>query len=212
MTDTAHPFVTFRDLRAAARRLRVLLLTILLAPAAATVVWYALMPRTYVASVLVDMVRIGRVTTSPDTYAYDDYYRLEADRQFAVTIEQWLRTPRVAEDIITAAGLPVPDSLRDRERFFAARRISSQSVTVEYGVRTPEAAARVAAALADHLDRRTGAADLRQGTAQTAVPRVSEPVVAVRGPSLPVAVLVATVCGAALAGFLVLAAAAHRRG
>lgn len=80
------------------------------------------------------LLNVGRtgVQATPE-YAYDSFYRLQADERFADTVIRWLGSPRVVEDIYREADLnPEELAARDLKRAFAAGRLSSQVIEVRY--------------------------------------------------------------------------------
>ncbi len=144
--------ITLQTVLATFRMYRVYFVgSVAVAVAIAATVWL-LQPQRYDASVTIDIAREGIVPTQE--YAYDQYYRLQADKQFAETTTHWLRTARVVDDILHQAKSATPASLRKKERFFSAQRISSQSVAVAFRVPTADVARRIATAMEAQLNRR----------------------------------------------------------
>jgi len=96
------------------------------------VIWQQSQRVEYQATLLLNIGRAGVENTQE--YTYDSFYRLQADERFADTVVRWLGSPRVVEDIYSAAG---PDSrnivgIRDLKSAFGAKRLSSQMIEVTY--------------------------------------------------------------------------------
>ncbi len=163
---------------------------------------WAIQPVSYKVSVLLDIARIKQSVVSTDEYAYDGYYRIQADEQFAETVAHWLRTPRVVDDVLQAAEVQTRGTLRARERFFASYRISPQSISVTYSVADPAVGVRIVKAMEEQLNTRTTA--LNDTDVQWFTVRVSEPVIARNQKSLAVVSVVGLVIGFCIATFLVL--------
>ena len=113
----------------------------------------ALTSQTYKSVLLLDIVRSQKVSQSQE-YDYDNYYRLEADKQFAETVAAWLKSPRLVEDIFQSASLASNMSLRDKERYFAVSRISPQSLRVTYNVINPTIANILAENIIKQINQR----------------------------------------------------------
>ena len=86
-------------------------------------------PDRYQATLVLNVTRSGTVPSSD--YRYDQFYRLQADERYADTIVEWLKTPRMRADIDAKAGLAKPFAS------LAAKRLSSQMMTVTYVNGTP---------------------------------------------------------------------------
>lgn len=105
-----------------------------------------LQPVRYVTEITMNVARSGVRTTSE--YAYDDFYRLQADERFADTVVRWLESPRIVGDIAREAH--VSESVS-----FDAGRLSSQVIRIRYTMRDEASAKRVAAALFTVLNQET---------------------------------------------------------
>lgn len=104
-------------------------------------------PEQYQANLL---VTVGRAASQPATeYSYDSFYRLQADERFADTLVQLLGTARVTEDIFRAADKGAPQS----EKYFTARRLSSQIVEVTFKGPDKDALPVLAKSLSEVLTR-----------------------------------------------------------
>jgi hypothetical protein len=60
-----------------------------------------LQPIRFAAEITMNVARSGVRTTTE--YAYDDFYRLQADERFADTVVRWLESPRIVSDILHTA-------------------------------------------------------------------------------------------------------------
>lgn len=93
--------------------------------------YFYLKPISYEASLVLNITRSG--LQKSDQYKFDDFYRLQADEKFAETLVQWIKSPRVALDIWTAAGnSPENLSLKQLTKLFKAEKLSSQIVSVKF--------------------------------------------------------------------------------
>lgn len=105
--------------------------TIILISVLGAIIWQKSQPVSYQATLLLNIGRGSMQDT--DQYAYDSFYRLQADERFADTVVRWLGTPRVVEDIYSAAGSdPKSAGIRDLKNAFEAKRLSSQVIEVAY--------------------------------------------------------------------------------
>ena len=105
-----------------------------------------LQPVRYATEITMNIARSGVRATSE--YAYDDFYRLQADERFADTVVRWLESPRIVGDIASEAR--VSESVS-----FDAGRLSSQVIRIRYTMRDEASAKRVAAALFTVLNQET---------------------------------------------------------
>lgn len=106
-----------------------------------------LQPVRFASEITMNVARSGVRTTGD--YAYDDFYRLQADERFADTVVRWLESPRIVADIAKSADL------LGEKISFDADRLSSQVVRVRFTTRDEASAKRVAEALFDVLNRET---------------------------------------------------------
>ena len=116
--------------------------------------WQQAQPMTYQATLLINIGRTGVDTTS--AYAYDGFYRLQADERFADTIVRWLAAPRVVEDIYREAHLDARGlGTKQLSGTLTAGRLSSQMITVTYGGRDEQTLKQLAVAAVTVLNRYT---------------------------------------------------------
>lgn len=123
--------------------------------------WQGLQPRSYDAALLINIGRSGIQPTSE--YAYDSFYRLQADERFADTVVRWLSSPRVVEDIYAEAKIDTDTvGLRSLKGSFSGKRLSSQMIEVSYGARNERQAVELSRAIVSVLNRYTDSLD-REG-------------------------------------------------
>ncbi len=93
--------------------------------------YFIFQPMVFDASLTLNITRSGAQNT--DNYKYDDFYRMQADEKFAETIVEWLKSPRVEEDIYKNAGIDVSDySLKRLSTGITAEQRSSQVVVANF--------------------------------------------------------------------------------
>lgn len=110
------------------RRLFVLIVVAFLFVA---LVWQVSQPVAYRAALLLNVGRDKAPTTNE--YAFDDFYRLQADERFGDTVVRWLQSPRVVSDILKESGLSVsPHSENELKGLIVAKRLSSQVIELSF--------------------------------------------------------------------------------
>ncbi|MBP7811228.1 MAG: hypothetical protein KA054_00065 [Candidatus Moranbacteria bacterium] len=93
--------------------------------------WQVSQPVKYRAALLLNVGRDKVPTTSE--YAFDDFYRLQADERFGDTVVRWLQSPRVVSDILKESGLNVlPRSESELKGLIVAKRLSSQVIELSF--------------------------------------------------------------------------------
>jgi len=111
-------------------------------------------PQRYDVSLILNVTRTG--ADSAGTYAYDDFYRLQADERFADTVVRWLSLPGIVNAIFEQSSV---DSARLTSRpfgnIFKAQRLSSQVIHVTFTTRDEDAAQKTAAAITTVINRET---------------------------------------------------------
>ena len=108
--------------------------------------WSMRASQTYNASLLLNISRTETQTTAD--YRYDQFYRLQADDKFAETIVEWLKSPGVAQDIFTKAGISSDQkTTRVLSKSFRAEKLSSNLVSLQYSTQTNEEAGKIAPAV-----------------------------------------------------------------
>lgn len=182
------------------KRQRTLFWGIVFAVVGVFIVWTFVRPVAYSTVLGVHVARTAPDKEATDAYEYDNFYRLQADEQFADTLVRWLQSPRIVLDIYDAAHIGAQGlTEHDLSGAFSARRLSSQFVEVKYGTADSESAGKVAEAISTVLNKKTEElnAGSRVGNWFTVV--VDEPVTeidAIRWKiALPVAVLVGMFLG-----------------
>lgn len=166
-------------------------------------VWQGLQPRSYDAALLINIGRFGVQQTTE--YAYDSFYRLQADERFADTVVRWLSSPRVVEDIYAEAKIDADTiGLRGLKGAFSGKRLSSQMVEVSYAARNERQAAELSGAIVSVLNRYTDSLD-REGREPGWFSVIgSDPVVRDGRTSLPIAFLAGLALGIFLGFWVVL--------
>lgn len=120
----------------------------------AAVAWQKSQRAEYQATLLLNIGRTG--TENTQDYTYDSFYRLQADERFADTVVRWLGSPRVVEDIYSAANLNLKNiGVRDLKSVFAAKRLSSQMIEVTYTDQSDKALKKISEAAVVTLNRYT---------------------------------------------------------
>lgn len=127
-------------------------------------VWQMSQPMHYRAALLLNVGRKGEQAISGDEYAYDSFYRLQADERFGDTVVRWLQSPRVVSDILTESGLDSAlYSERALKRLISAKRLSSQVIELSFENREQAVLEREADAIVKVLNVYTD--NLNQGEA-----------------------------------------------
>lgn len=102
-------------------------------------------------------------TQNSDAYKYDDFYRLQADEKFAETVVEWLKSPRVEEDIYADAGIDTTDySLKRLSGSLMAEKRSSQVVAVAFSVPDRKIAEKISASIPKIVSRNIQSLDQDQ--------------------------------------------------
>lgn len=117
------------------------------------VLWQIFQPKVFDADLTLNVTRKGTQMTSD--YAYDDFYRLQADERFADTVVRWLGSARMISNI--AAEAKVSDDIA-----FKAERLSSQMIRVRYRVSQSDLAQPLSQALLRVVNKETEALDRQQ--------------------------------------------------
>ncbi len=93
--------------------------------------YFIFRPVVFDASLTLNITRSGSQNTN--SYKYDDFYRMQADEKFAETIVEWLKSPRIEEDIYKNAGVDVSGySLKRLSTGITAEQRSSQVVIANF--------------------------------------------------------------------------------
>jgi uncharacterized protein involved in exopolysaccharide biosynthesis len=165
--------------------------------------WQGLQPKSYDAALLLNIGRSGSQMTTE--YAYDDFYRLQADERFADTVVRWLQSPRVVEDIYAEAKIDTDTiGLRGLRGSLSGKRLSSQMVEVSYGARNERQAVELSRAIISVLNRYTESLD-REGHEPGWFAVIgSDPVIRDGRTTLPVALAIGAAIGIFLGFWIVL--------
>lgn len=121
---------------------------------AVALVYFYLCPVSYTASLTLNITRSGSQDTSE--YKYDDFYRLQADEKFAETLVQWLKNPRIVEDIYKEAGINTQDyDLKRLGKSIKAEKLSSQVVLANFSASDSKTAQNIAQAISRIISKNT---------------------------------------------------------
>ncbi len=105
--------------------------------------YFIFRPAAFNVSLTLNITRLG--TQNSDSYKYDDFYRLQADEKFAETVVEWLKSPRIEEDIYTNSGVNTTDySLKRLSGGIVAEKRSSQIVAVSFSAPNQKMAQSIA--------------------------------------------------------------------
>lgn len=165
--------------------------------------WQGLQPKSFDAVLLLNIGRSGSQQTAE--YAYDDFYRLQADERFADTVVRWLQSPRVVEDIYAEAKIDTDTiGLRGLKGSFSGKRLSSQMIEVSYGARNERQAVELSRAIVSVLNQYTDSLD-RDGREPGWFSVIgSDPVIRDGRVSLPMALGIGAAIGIFLGFWIVL--------
>lgn len=136
--------------------------------------WKLALPENYAASLMLNITRSG--TQQTNEYAYDDFYRLQADERFADTVVRWLGDPSIINDIYSSAKL----SLHPSESL-KGKRLSSQMISVTFVSPTIEDAKKTANSIVDTLNKQTDKLNEKQKQQTWFLIQGSNPVITVAG-------------------------------
>ena len=121
---------------------------------AGTFVYFGLKPTSYNNSLALNITRMGNQKT--DAYKYDDFYRLQADDQFADTVVEWLKDPRTVANIYADAGIDSDRfSLKQLSGSFDAEKLSSQVVSVAFSTSSAEQGEKISDAVNKEISKNT---------------------------------------------------------
>lgn len=146
-------------------------------------------PESYKASLTLNISR-GSESESKE-YAYDDFYRLQADERFADTVVRWLNSPSVVKNILEDANIiPIIQDSYDVSHFpkefskdgqlrgfFSAKRMSSQVVDVTFVVSEVGVADEISKAINEIINSETEKLNDRQKQSRWFVVLGDDPVV-----------------------------------
>ncbi len=97
-------------------------------------------PRHFQAMISVDITREGSRSQAKE-YDFDQFYRLEADDQFAKTVTQWLKEPGMVGAIYSQSKLGVQgDALAEYKNSFKAEQLAPAYIQVKFLVMHPDQA------------------------------------------------------------------------
>lgn len=111
-------------------------------------------PISYTTSLVLNITRVGAQST--ENYKYDNFYRLQADEKFAETLVEWLKSPRIEEEIFEEAGIDTADySLKSLTKSIKAEKMSSQVVSVKFSSPNKKNASDIAEAVSKIVSKKT---------------------------------------------------------
>lgn len=120
----------------------------------ASLLFFYFTPVSYNASLILNITRSG--SAASPSYNYGEFYRLQADEKFAETIVRWLKSPRIALDILEEAGLESQKmSARKLSNIFKAEKMSSQVVSVSFSSPDEKQAAKTARTIIEIVSQNT---------------------------------------------------------
>lgn len=168
--------------------------TIVFLSVLAAIVWQKNQGVQYQATLLLNIGRTGGEVTQE--YAYDSFYRLQADERFADTVVRWLGSPRVVEDIYTAANIDLEKKdIRDLKGVFGAKRLSSQMIEVTYADAGDKTLKKISEAAVVTLNRYTESLNKENNETNWFIVIGSDPVVRDVRISLPLALVIGLLLG-----------------
>lgn len=116
--------------------------------------YFLFRPVAYNTSLTIHISRSGSQETVD--YKYDDFYRLQADEKFAETVVEWLKSPRVVEDIYKQAGIDTKNlSLRQLSKGITPEKRSAQLVVVSFSAPDENTANKIAQAVSSVITMNT---------------------------------------------------------
>lgn len=105
----------------------------------------------YNVSMTLNVTRDSSIDVSD--YAYDAFYRLQADERFADTVVRWLQSPSVVSEIFSNAQIDTSSwSLHKLKRALDPERLSSQVIAVNFSSATPQEAIAVSHATSQMIN------------------------------------------------------------
>lgn len=142
----------------------------------AAYIFYVFQPAAQKVSLNINVTRAGVQETSD--YRYDDFYRLQADERFSDTLVRWLGSPRIAADILEAAGIEWRNmSERKLSKFFEAKRFSSNYIAVNFVAVDSQKARKISDSINFVLNREIAKLDEKQKEAGWFLVLVDSPLI-----------------------------------
>ncbi|HRZ95610.1 MAG TPA: Wzz/FepE/Etk N-terminal domain-containing protein [Candidatus Moranbacteria bacterium] len=116
--------------------------------------YFSFRPVSYTTSLVMNITRSGAQNT--DNYKYDDFYRLQADEKFAETLVEWLKSPRIEEEILKEAGIDASSySLKKLAKNIKAEKKSSQVVAASFSAQNKKNSENMAQAVSKIISQKT---------------------------------------------------------
>lgn len=111
-------------------------------------------PISYDVSLVINITRSG--ASAATEYNYGGFYRLQADEKFAETVVRWLKSPRIAQNILEEAELESGElNMRKLARIFKAEKMSSQVISISFSSANEEQANRISQSIKEIISRNT---------------------------------------------------------
>ncbi len=151
-------------------------------------------PRSFSSHLTLNVTRGGSQETSD--YAYDDFYRLQADERFSGTIVSWLGSPGIAVEICNDAGVDVAEMKSWKiRRLFKAQRLSSQAIQVRYGAPDEKTARKLSSSISKIINEKTSKLNHLQKEKQWFVVLAEDPMIEKSAPDWKLTFLFSLVAG-----------------
>jgi len=116
--------------------------------------YFSFRPVSYTTSLVMNITRSGAQNT--DNYKYDDFYRLQADEKFSETLVEWLKSPRIEEEILKEAGIDASSySLKKLAKNIKAEKKSSQVVAASFSAQNKKNSEKMAQAVSKIISQKT---------------------------------------------------------
>ncbi|NTU66767.1 MAG: hypothetical protein HGB08_02460 [Candidatus Moranbacteria bacterium] len=122
-------------------------------------------PVRYDSSLTLNITRTG--TQKTDQFRYDNFYRLQADDKFTETVVEWLKSPRIAEDIYKNAGIDTSKmTIRELSKAVKPEKMSSQLVLVSFSAPDTATSKKISAAILKSVNDNANALNKDQQDAE----------------------------------------------
>lgn len=120
----------------------------------ASILFFYFKPISYNTSLIINITRQGSPASTE--YNYGGFYRLQADEKFAETVVRWLKSPRIALNILKEAGLENQRlSMRELSNIFKAEKMSSQVVLVSFSSPNEKQASQTSRVIVKNISQNT---------------------------------------------------------
>jgi len=161
---------------------------------------YFVQKQTYETSLTINITRNASERII-DEYTYDDFYRLQADAQFADTVVRWTQAPYIIEQVF---GNIKNNTIFGSQQNLHAKRLSSQVVDIAFVTSTKEDARVIAKKLIMVLNEESQKLNAQQKQNNWFAILGSEPVIRDNNASLIFLFLISTAIGFFVAFWVVM--------